>query len=100
MVPEPNDLVEVSVTEDIRAILYRYYKSRAAEATSKLHEVQNEKTLTDFEQKQLEDIIGKENVDRGKDHLLEDSQSESDDEEPTETKSGFGQSLLSSKGKQ
>jgi 16S rRNA U516 pseudouridylate synthase RsuA-like enzyme len=38
MVPEPNDLVEVSVTEDIRAILYRYYKARASEATSKLHE--------------------------------------------------------------
>ena len=38
MVPEPNDLVEVSVTEEIRAILYRYYKARASEATSKLHE--------------------------------------------------------------
>ena len=38
MVPEPNDLVEVSFTEDIRAILYRYYKARASEATNKLHE--------------------------------------------------------------
>lgn len=28
MVPEPNDLVEVSVSEEIRKLMYRYYKSR------------------------------------------------------------------------
>ena len=38
MVPEPNDLVEVSVTEELRKILYRYYKSRTAEATRTLIE--------------------------------------------------------------
>ena len=38
MVPEPNDLVEVSVTEELRKILYRFYKSRTAEATRTLIE--------------------------------------------------------------
>jgi hypothetical protein len=50
MVPEPNDLVEVSVTEDIRAILYRYYKARAAEANQKMHEAQQEKTILSVEE--------------------------------------------------
>lgn len=44
LVPEPNDLAEVSVTDEIRRLLYRYYKSRAREATRTLEEAQNEKT--------------------------------------------------------
>ena len=42
LVPEPNDLAEVSVTSDIRRILYQYYKSRTREATRTLEETQNE----------------------------------------------------------
>ena len=38
MVPEPNDLVEVSVCEEIRRLMYRYYKARASEATRTLDE--------------------------------------------------------------
>jgi 23S rRNA pseudouridine2605 synthase len=38
MVPEVNDLVEVSISDEIRRLLYRYYKSRAAEATRTLEE--------------------------------------------------------------
>ncbi len=38
LVPEPNKLVEVSVQPEIRRLLYRYYKSRAAEATRTLEE--------------------------------------------------------------
>lgn len=45
MVPNPNDLVEVSVSDEIRRLLYRYYKSRAKEATRTLEEVQNEKIV-------------------------------------------------------
>lgn len=44
MVPEPNDLVEVSVSDEIRRLMYRYYKARTAEATRTLEEVSNEKT--------------------------------------------------------
>jgi hypothetical protein len=62
MVPEPNDLVEVSVTEDIRAILYRYYKARAAEATSQLKGAENQKVLEEYELRQVEEVIGKENA--------------------------------------
>lgn len=43
LVPEPNDLVEVSVSDEIHRLLYRYYKSRAAEATRTLEEASNEK---------------------------------------------------------
>jgi hypothetical protein len=43
LVPEPNDLVEVTVTQEIRSILYRYYKSRTAEATRTLEEAKNVK---------------------------------------------------------
>jgi 23S rRNA pseudouridine2605 synthase len=38
MVPEPNDLVEVTVTDEIRRLLYRYYKARASEASRQLEE--------------------------------------------------------------
>jgi pseudouridine synthase len=38
MVPEPNDLAEVSVCDEIRRLLYRYYKARTAEATRTLEE--------------------------------------------------------------
>lgn len=43
MVPEPNDLVEVSVSEEIRRLMYRYYKARAQEANRTLEETGNEK---------------------------------------------------------
>jgi len=43
LVPEPNDLVEVTVTQEIRSILYRYYKSRTSEATRTLEEAKNVK---------------------------------------------------------
>lgn len=49
MVPQPNDLAEVSVTEDIRAILYRYYKSRAKEGSQRLIDAQNEATINEIE---------------------------------------------------
>ena len=38
LVPNPNDLAEVSVTDEIRKILYRYYKARTKSATSTLEE--------------------------------------------------------------
>ena len=102
MVPEPNDLVEVSVTEEIRAILYRYYKARASEATGKLYESQNEKILSEYDQKQLEAIVGKENIIERASHkqLVHDSPSDDEDGDeisPSEKKTGFGESLLSSK---
>lgn len=45
MVPQPNDLVEVSITEDIRQILYRYYKQRAQEGHQRLQDAQNQSTI-------------------------------------------------------
>ena len=44
LVPQANDLVEVSVSEEIRRLMYRYYKSRTAEAKRTVDEAVNEST--------------------------------------------------------
>ena len=93
LVPEPNKLAEVSVQPEIRRLLYRYYKSRAAEATRTLDEAQNEVT-SDLSLKLkkanslVENIIGKENV-----PLIEEEE-DSTEEEETASKTGFGRSRV------
>ena len=98
LVPEPNDLVEVSVTEDIRSILYRYYKARAAEANQKIHEAQQERAavLSVEQQRQLEQIIGSDNAASTSERGIIDEDSMSEDEETSRSKgtTGFGESLL------
>ena len=59
MVPQPNDLAEVSITEDIRSILYRYYKQRAQEGNQRLIDAQNETTVSEIEGARIvEKVIG------------------------------------------
>ena len=43
-VPNPNDLQEVRMTNEIKKLMYEYYKTRALEATNKIQEskVENE----------------------------------------------------------
>ena len=39
LVPNPNDLQEVRVTEDIKKLMYEYYKQRTLEATNKINTI-------------------------------------------------------------
>ncbi len=39
LVPNPNDLQEVRVTEDIKKLMYEYYKQRTLEATNKINSI-------------------------------------------------------------
>ena len=51
LVPNPNDLQEVSMTAEIKRLMYDYYKGRAVEAKQTLAETKQEAEIK--KQKQL-----------------------------------------------
>eukprot|EP00347_Sterkiella_histriomuscorum_P006198 403353687 len=58
-VPNPGDIQEVTVSQDIRKILFKYYQDRTRGAQAKMNDAENEKTRM---QNQIVDrIIGSEN---------------------------------------
>lgn len=46
LIPNPNDLQEVSVTPELRKLMYNYYKGRAIEATESIAQEKNKKLIT------------------------------------------------------
>ena len=45
MVPEPNHLVEVKMTQDLKKLMFRYYKEKTAEAQSRYNKQKSEHML-------------------------------------------------------
>ena len=55
LVPNPNDLQEVSVSQDLKRLMYEYYKTRAQQASQKIQDTKAEKEVLD-EKKTLKEI--------------------------------------------
>ena len=47
MVPNPNDLVEVKMTKELKALMYKYYKEKTAESQSLLSQQKAAHVLSD-----------------------------------------------------
>jgi 23S rRNA pseudouridine2605 synthase len=45
LVPNPNDLQEVSITPEIRKLMYEYYKDRALQANEQLSQAKKEQVI-------------------------------------------------------